>query len=104
MKKIEPLVKQEGKETGAIWSTFASGWRLDKDNKPLTPTYGKTGPVHPPETMSQGTGAITIFQTGVSKQTGLAQLGERFGLGHDGTGYMNLEASGVTSHFPCGVA
>lgn len=84
MDRVQPILDMEAKETGVRWRTWTSGWRLDPDGKPVT----KNWPNLPPETVKEGTGAITLMPVGVSKATGLAQLSDQFGLGQEGTGWM----------------
>merc|ERR1719473_1809706 len=84
IRKIEPLLQQEADATGAHWRVGPSAWRLDPDGNPVT----KNWPNLDPTTTKEGTGAVGLFQVGVSKQTALAQIGERVGLGSEGTGWM----------------
>lgn len=84
VKKIQPLVDEEAKETGAKWRCGPSAWRLDPEGNPVN----KNWPNLDPATTKEGTGAVGLFQIGVSKATGLAQLSEQFGLGQEGDGWM----------------
>jgi hypothetical protein len=81
---VQPLLEQEAKETGVCWKPWSSSWRLDPEGNPVT----KNWPNLDPATAKEGTGAITLFQSGVSKQTALAQLGDQFGMGQEGKGWM----------------
>merc|ERR1719261_1555363 len=84
IKGIEPLLEQEAKETGVRWRAGPSAWRLDPEGNPVT----KNWPNLDPATTKEGTGAVGLFQVGVSKQTALAQIGETCGMGQEGTGWM----------------
>ena len=84
VKRIEPLLEQEANESGLRWRVGPSAWRLDPSGNPVTENW----PNLDPKPTREGTGAVGLCQVGVSKQTALAQIGERFGLGADGRGWM----------------